>query len=49
MIRKIKSFFYRKTLSMLLKDKDVYGLTGKQKSQIEQIIRKVEVRNGKQN
>lgn len=43
MIRKIKSFFYRKMLITLLKDREKYGLTGKQKSQIESIIRKVEV------
>ena len=39
----MKLFFYRMALKWLLKDKDRCKLTGKQKSQIESLLKKMEV------
>lgn len=39
----MKLFFYRMTLKWLLKNKDRCALTGKQKSQIENLLKKMEV------
>ena len=39
----MKLFFYRIALKWLLKDKNRCALTGKQKSQIESLLKKMEV------